>query len=180
MSVPQDLVFNLHDTQPFFGFLAGPSAMENEGTEMKVEHSIQDEFRKRVQQVIESFGGPFQYLHAKYTNTDSFKALAEKILALAPKKTTVRYQCAGDAYSNDDVLLHLTDLGIHLRASSKGIPPYAHTAVKLAEEMITHGFSSEHDRMVIASVDVGDAASAFLGHMGQGYGTCMHSCCNLV
>ena len=110
--------------------------------------------------MTESHGGPYQYLQAKHQENSSWTALSEKILQLAPKKTTVKYQCATDPYPTGNVLLHLTDFGVNLRASSKGIPPYAHTAQKLADEMITHGFSSDHDHMIIATIGVGKEAAA--------------------
>ncbi len=89
--------------------------------------------------VIHAHGGAQQYLLCKYPTVEARVAFAATLSAMLPKAGNVEYhdscQCP---QHEDDVVLHLKDLGFDMSCTTKP-PPYKTVCLALGEEIITNG-----------------------------------------
>ncbi|CAK9104192.1 unnamed protein product [Durusdinium trenchii] len=105
--------------------------------------------QEHVDKLLAEFGGPTQYLQARYAGPEEVKGFADQLDLEFPPDPAIAYH-AGPLPTDPDRLvpLRLKDLGFGSRCSSKPLP-FRLTAKQLIDEYLTNNFISRSDPILL-------------------------------
>ena len=99
----------------------------------------------RLRRLFTVFGGPEQYLAWRFYATEDLQAFSTWLnTTFPPDPYSTSYVVEAPRHTDEECLLHVSDLGFHRSCSTKP-PPQAVVAIDLCDEMITHGCITQGD-----------------------------------
>ena len=96
--------------------------------------------------VLKEYGGPQQYLQAKVQ--ENYADFASFLDTAYPLRMDVKYATSIPNNTTEKACVHLKDLGFSKDKSTKPAP-FLDASIPLLDEIITNGFVSEHDPLLV-------------------------------